>query len=469
MQRYQILTQNEIEQIHETSLRIMENVGIVMTYEPAKEVLKKAGAAIDKDIVRFPRSLVEASIKSCPSSFTMHARNPEKNVEISCEKTVYAGPNTPPFVTDLDHGRRSGTLQDHINFVKIVDKLEHIDIQSEAPCEPSDIEVDKRSNLMLYNIFKYSDKPMMGGCLGYKASMENIEMASIVFGGLDAIREKPVICAIPCSLTPLSYDDKMLGALMAYAETRQPQLINSLGIAGMTAPATLAGLVAVSNAEILAGIVLAQAISPQTPVIYAASGSNAEMSNGALSTGSPEDALVALMIGQLCKYYQIPCRNSGALTDSKTLDTQLAYESAITLSMAQMSGGNFILHGAGIMESYNCVSYEKLIIDHEILGIMKRIGRGVTVNEDTLAYDVIEEVGPKGSFLIEEHTVEHFRSEFYRPTLSDRLTHVQWVEKGSLTSEQRANIKWKEILANYGESTLDAETDRALKRYLEAH
>ena len=160
MQRYQLLTQNEIEQIHENSLRIMENVGIIFTYEPAKEILKKAGAKVDGDLIRFPREMVERELKNVPSSFTMYARNPKKNVEITCEKTAYVGPYGSPFVTDMDKGRRSGTLDDFINIVKICDKLDNIDIQSHISCEPNDVDVKIRAQVMVYNTLKYSDKPL---------------------------------------------------------------------------------------------------------------------------------------------------------------------------------------------------------------------------------------------------------------------------------------------------------------------
>ena len=309
----------------------------------------------------------------------------------------------------------------------------------------------------------------MGSVFGYETSRQCIELASIPFGGLSAIKEKPVISSIPCTLTPLSYDDNMLGAIMAYAEFGQPQLVNSLSIAGMTTPATIAGLVSVQNAEVLAGIVLSQLVNPGAPIVYSASGSNGDMSNGALAIGSPEDAVVSLVNGQLAKYYKIPCRISGALSDSKMMDSQAAYESAITLMMAQMAGGNFILHAAGIIESYNCTSFEKLIVDNEIIGYLKRINQGVTVNEDTLAYDVIEEVGPRGTFLVTEHTLDHFRDEFYMPTLSNRQPHGLWLSGGGISSEQRANQKWKEILESYEEPKLPADIDAEMKKYLENH
>lgn len=468
MQRYQVLTQNEIEMIHENSLRIMEEIGIVITYEPAREIYAKHGAKVDGDRVYFPKTLVEEAIKLSPSSFTLYGRDPKYNVEITTEKTAYVGPYGSPFVTDLDRGRRDGTLEDFINIVKICDKLNGIDIQSHISCEATDVPVPQRPTTMVYNTIKYSKKPFMGSIYGYKNARQCIELAAAAFGGLDAIKEKPVMASIPCTLTPLSYDDNQLGAIIAYAETGQAQLINSLSIAGMTTPVTVPGLVSVQNAEVLAGIVLAQCVNPGTPVVYSASGSGAEMSSGVLAIGSPEDAIISLVNGQLAKYYQIPCRISGALSDSKMMDSQAAYESAITLSMAQMAGGNFILHSAGIIETYNCTSYEKLIIDNEIINYMKYIGRGIEVNEDTLAFDTIKEVGPQGTFLVEEHTLDYFRDTLYVPGLSNRKTYEQWVAAGSKPIEQVANEKWKSILASYGEPDLPADVDAAMKKYMES-
>ncbi len=469
MQRYQLLTQAEIEQIHANSLRIMEHVGVVFSYEPARDLLAKHGAKVEGHTVYFPPKMVEEKLKTVPSSFTLYGRDPAKNVEITCEKTAYAGPYGAPYVVDQDNGRRTGSLEDFNNIVKIVHQLQNIDIQSHISCEPCDVDADIRHNVMVYNTLKYSDKPLMGSVLGYEIAKESIEMAALVFGGLDVIKEKPAIISIPCTLTPLSYDDKMAGAIFAYAEAGQPQLVNSLSIAGATTPATLAGLVSLQNAEVLAGIILAQCVNPGTPIVYSASGSNAEMATGALSIGSPEDAVVSLVNGQLAKFYQIPCRISGALSDSKMMDSQAAYEASITLMMAQMAGGNFILHSAGIIDTYNLVSLEKLIIDNEIIGYIKRINQGVTINEDTLAYDVIKEVGPQGQFLTHEHTFNHFRTEFYRPTLSNRQNIQQWKADGSLPIEKVANAKWKQLLADYEEPTLPADVEADLKKYVDAH
>lgn len=467
MQRYQILSQNEIEQIHATSLRILEEVGVVFTYAPAREILSKGGAKVDGQKVYFPENMVEREIKKAPSSFTLYARNPEKNVLIDTQKTAFAGPYGAPFVMDMDNGRRLSNLEDFINISKLEHKMDNIDIMSHIPCEPQDVDEKVRTMVMLYQTLKHSDKPLMTTVLGYEETKKNIEMAAIVFGGIESIKEKPVAISLPCTLTPLSYDDKMAGALIANAQYRQPQLVNSLCIAGATTPVTIAGTVALQTAEVLAGIVLAQLVSEGTPVLYSASSSNAEMRYGTLAIGSPEDAIFSLINGQMAKFYNLPCRISGALSDSKCADAQAAYESMLTLSMAQMAGGNFILHSAGIIDTYNTISLEKMMIDDEIIGMIRRIGRGVAVNEETLAFDVIKEVGPQGQFLTHTHTFTNFKKEFYRPILSDRSNPTQWEADGALTAEKRANARWKKLLDEYVQPALDKDVDAALRKYIE--
>lgn len=469
MQRYQVVDQNDIDRIHETSMRIMDEIGIVFIYEPARDILAKGGARVEGKTVHFPRAMVERALKTVPSSFKLHGRNPKYDVEINTTDTAFVGPYGSPFVHDIDKGRRTGTLEDFNNLAKLCYMMEGIDIQSHIYCEACDVEVGHRHLEMIYSAIKYNEKPLMGSVLGYEASKKSIELAAQAFGGVDAIREKPVMASIPCTLTPLSYDDKMAGAIIAYAEYGQPQLVNSLSIAGATTPTTLAGAIALQNAEILAGIVLAQLVNPGTPIVYSASGSNADMRSGSLAIGSPEDALFSLINGQLTKFYDIPCRISGGLTDSKCADAQAGYESMMTLMMAQMAGGNYILHSAGILETYNCVSYEKLMIDDEIIGMIKRIGRGVEVNDDTLAYDVIEEVGPQGSYIDHDHTFDNFREEFYLPTLSDRNNPSNWEAQGSPTTEQRANQRWKKMLAEYQEPELAADIDKDLRSFIESN
>jgi trimethylamine--corrinoid protein Co-methyltransferase len=320
---------------------------------------------------------------------------------------------------------------------------------------------------MLYTAMKYSDKCFMGSAMGEKRARDSIRMASILFGSQAQLAEKPCLISIMGSLTPLKYDSRMLGAIMEYAKAGQPQLVASLAIAGATGPATLTGSLALQTAEILAGIVLTQLVREGAPVIFAGSSTNAEMRSGALSIGSPEMAMNTAATAQMARYYNLPSRSGGAVCDAKVPDAQAAYESMMSLLMAQVSGINFVLHTAGILESYNSMSYEKFIIDDEMCGMVKRIKKGYEVNADTLGLDVIRESGPGGHFLDKDHTFEHFRSEFYQPALSNRDDFEGWYAKGSPQSMEAANKKYKEILESYKVPQLSADVDKDLLKFIE--
>jgi trimethylamine--corrinoid protein Co-methyltransferase len=259
----------------------------------------------------------------------------------------------------------------------------------------------------------------------------------------------------------------MLGALMEYAAAGQPVVITSLAIAGATGPVTLAGNLALQNAEVLAGIVLVQMIREGTPAVFGGASSNTEMRNGTLSIGSPEMAINTAATAQMARYYRLPSRSGGAVCDAKSPDAQASYESMMNLQMALVSGTNFVLHSAGILESFNCMSYEKFIIDDEMCGMVKRIKRAIEVNPDTLAFDVLMAVGPGGHFLDKDHTFDHFRTEFYQPRLSNRDDFVTWQTNGSPYSAERAHKRYKEILESYEAPELPADVDKDLQTFIE--
>ena len=467
MQCFGILTQTQVEQVHQTSLRILDQIGLDFAYPPALDVLKKGGAKVDGQRVFFPPRLVEEQIKKAPRKFTLYARNPESNVVIGGNNMVFCPGYGAPFVTDLDNGRRKATLKDFENFVKLTGASASQDILSGTVVEPNDISLEIRHAQMIYSTMKYSDKCFMGSAMGAKGARDSIEMASMVFGSREQLAAKPRIISILGSLPPLKYDARMLGALMEYAQAGQAQLIACLAIAGATGPVTLAGSLALQNAEILAGIVLAQMVREGTPVVFAGSSSNAEMRSGSLSIGSPEMAMNTAATAQMGRYYNLPVRSGGAVCDAKLPDSQAAYESMMSLLMARVSGINFVLHSAGILDSYNCMSYEKFIIDDEMCGMVKRIKQGYEVNPDTLALDVIKEVGPGGQFLDKDHTFDHFRTEFYQPQLSNRDDFVTWKASGSPQCMETANEKFKGILETYEAPELSPDLDKDLLKFIE--
>ncbi|HIJ55313.1 MAG TPA: trimethylamine methyltransferase family protein [Deltaproteobacteria bacterium] len=466
MQYYEFLTKEQVEQVHEASLQILERIGMEFHYPPALEVLSKGGAKVEGERVFLSRQMVEEQIKKAPRQFTLYARNPEKDVVIGSDSIAFIPGYGAPFVTDLDKGRREGTLKDFENFVKLTGDSPYQDICSGMVIEPNDVPHIIRHAEIIFAAMKYSDKCFMGSAMGAKGARDSIRMASIMFGSKAELAEKPCLISILCSLTPLGYDDRMLGAIMEYAKAGQPQLISSLAIAGATAPATLAGTLALQNAEVLAGIVLTQLVREGTPVVFAGSSTNVNMHSGALVVGSPEMAINTAATAQMARYYNLPSRGGGAICDAKIPDAQAAYESMMSLLMAQVSGIHFVLHTAGILETYACMSYEKFIIDDEICGMVKRIKKGYEVNEDTLGLDVIKEAGPGGHFLDKDHTFEHFRREFYQPRLSNRANFDKWYASGSPKTMETANKKYKEILKSYEAPELPPGIAKDLRKFI---
>jgi len=467
MQLFEYFTDNQIQLIHETTLRVLETVGVDFAYEPALEVFRAAGCRVDGRRVFFAPQLVEDQVKKAPAQFTLHARNPENNVEIGGDNIAYIPCYGPPFVADLDRGRRESTLEDYVNFVKLAHSSQSLDISGGMLAEPNDVPHDRRNAEMIYASMRYSDKPFMGGAIGVAAARESIEMAAILFGCSEAdLAERPPMVSILCSKTPLGYDDRMLGAIMEYARAGMPQLISSLSIAGATSPVTMEGTLVVQNAEILAGIALTQLLREGTPVIFAGSSSSAAMRFGSLSIGAPEMAVNTAATAQLARFYGIPSRGGGALTDSKLPDCQSGYEAMMSQLTATLSGIHFVLHSAGILEGYMVSSYEKFIIDDEICGMCKRIRRGEKADPQKLAFEVIEEVGPGGEYLTHAHTFRNFRKELHAPILEEKSSYDKWRADGQTSMEQRANRKWKEILGKYREPQLPPETETALKQYI---
>ena len=458
----------EVDEIHAATMRVLEEIGIDFRYEPARDLLAKAGCKVDGERVHFKPEFVETMVKKAPSEFTLYARDSAKNVIIGGDNIAYMPCYGSPFVLDLDKGRRQSTMTDYDNFAKLAYSLDPMDITGGMMAEPNDIPVKERNARMMYASMRYSDKPFMGAGTGPDAARETIKMASMVFGSEEEMAKRPPFVSILCSLTPLGYDDKMAGAIMEYARAGMPQLISSLSISGATTPATMEGTLVVQNAEILAGIVLAQLVREGTPVVFAGSSSCAAMRYGTLSIGAPEMAVNTAATAQMSRYYGLPCRGGGALSDAKMMDSQAAYESMMSLQMATLSGINFVLHSAGILEGYIVSSYEKIIIDSEMCGMCRRIKKGYTVNAERLAFDVIKQVGPGGEYLSNVHTFKNFKKEFYSPLLEERNNFEKWTSKGSLSMEQRANAKWKELLENYQEPNLPLDVDKALNSYIDS-
>jgi trimethylamine--corrinoid protein Co-methyltransferase len=467
MHYFEYFSEADVQRIHAATLQVMEEVGIDFGYEPALDLLRRSGCRLDGCRVFFPPQLVEAKIACAPSEFTLFARNPDKNVVIGGDHVAFTPCYGPPVVSSLDEGRRDSTLQDFVNFVKLTHASDHQDVVGGVMAEPGDIPAARRTAEMVYASLRYSDKPFMGGAIGARSAEETIEMAAMVFGDRQTLARRPPFVSILCSRTPLGFDDRMLGAIMVYAAAGMPQLISSLSIAGATSPVTMEGTLVVQNAEILAGIVLTQLVREGAPVIFSGSSSAAAMRYGTLSVGAPEMAVNTAATAQMGRFYRLPSRSGGAVTDAKVCDCQAASESMMSQLMATVSGINFVLHAAGILESYIVSSYEKFILDDEICGMCKRIKRGESVDGDRLAVDLIRQVGPGGEYLTSPHTFRNFRSEFYLPAIEERSNYHLWRQHGARRMEQRANERWKALLQNFREPGLSPAIERDLRKYVE--
>ena len=446
---------------------MLESVGIDFLYEPAVKLLSKAGCKVDGKRVFLPPNLVEAQIAKAPTRFTLFARDPEKNVVIGGDHIAFIPCYGSPAVSNLDEGRRDSTLNDYINFVKLTHASLNQDIIGGLMAEPNDIPHERRGAEMLYAAIRYSDKPMMGGTLGAEAAEETIEAASIVFGSKEEMANRPPFISILCSRSPLAYDEQMLSSMMTYARAGLPQLVSALVMAGSTGPVTVEGTLVVQNAEVLAGITLIQLVREGAPVVYAGQSSSTAMRYGTLSIGAAEMAVNTAATAQMARYYNLPSRSGGALTDSKICDSQAGAESMMGQLTATLSGINLVLHSAGILETYMVASYEKFILDDEICGMCKRIKRGERITEDRLAVNLISTIGPGGEYLTHEHIFRNFRNEFYQPIVEEHSNFTACQKNGALSIEKKANAKWKEILENYTEPTLPPDVERDLRKFVD--
>jgi trimethylamine--corrinoid protein Co-methyltransferase len=333
--------------------------------------------------------------------------------------------------------------------------------------EPSDVAPGSAHLEMLHAHMIHSDKPLVGSGEGRGGAIHTMEMLSILHG--EDVGEKPLTLCLINPLSPLGYSTELLDALLVYAEHKQPIVIASLIMAGSTGPITLSGTLAVQNAELLAGIVLAQLLQPGVPVVIGSTSTNIDMKSGALAIGGPELSMVIIAHAQLARHYGIPSRSGGSLTDSSTPDAQAGFESMFSMLTTVNSGVDFVLHTGGILSSYLAFSYEKLVLDDEMCGMLKHYLAGIDVTADTLAYEVSARVGPGSNYLTEMHTVERCRSEFWTPSVSDRSGLDVWMDGGREDALIRARRRWRKLVAEHEDPPWDATTARQLSEYVASH
>jgi trimethylamine--corrinoid protein Co-methyltransferase len=448
-------------------MELLTTVGVKFPHEGALAAFKRHGVKSDGSKVYLREEQVMGALKAVPGRFTIHARDPDRSVPIGDGEPVFVPGYGAPFLVDSEIGKRVPTMADYHNLARLAHALPNQDLSGHLLVQPGDVPSHTAYLHMLQANMTHSDKPFLGSTEGRTGACHTMELASILFGR--KIDDRPVTIGLVNSLSPLSYSAEMLDALMEYARWRQPVVIAALAMAGLTAPVTLAGLLAMQNAELLAGITLTQLISPGMPIVYGSASTNAEMKQATLVVGSPELSLLVAAHAQIARYYKLPSRSGGALTDASSPDAQAGFESMFSLLTTINSGMDLVVHAAGILSAYLAFSYEKFVLDDEMCGMVRRFRRGIDVSPETLACDVIAKVGANGNFLMEPHTVVRCRSEFWQPDVSDRGGLEAWMLSGRQDAVTRACQRWQRLLAEHEDPPLDATTARQLQAFVDEH
>lgn len=456
-----------LELVENNAETVLEEVGIEFRDDPeALALFRSAGASIDGERVRFPRGMCREIIqRSAPKEFTQYARNPDRSVRIGGDHTVLVPAYGPPFVRDLDAGRRYATLADFENFARLTYLSPALHHAGGTLCEPVDVPVSKRHLDMVYAHIRYNDKPFMGSVTAPERAQDTCELAKIVFGA-EFVDQHCVVTSLINANSPMTFDATMLGAARVYAENNQATVISPFILAGAMSPVTVIGTCTQLFAEALAGMAFTQLVRPGAPVIFGTFSSSISMQSGAPTFGTPEPAMVLFIAAALARRLGVPFRSGGGLCGSKVPDAQAAYESANTLQAAALAGVNFMLHTAGWLEGGLVMSYEKFVMDADQAGMIQTFLSGVDTSEDGQAMDAIREVGPGQHFLGCAHTQAHFENAFYRSEMADNNSFEQWQSDGGLDAAQRANAIVKRMLSDYEAPAIDPAIDEALKDYI---
>ncbi len=464
----EVLDAEQLEAIHDASMRLLETQGMRVLHGESRQLLKAAGAEVDEasQMVRFDRAMVLEHVARAPREFTLHARNPLKNFRVGGRHLAFTSVGGPAYCNDLDRGRRRGQYEDVNDFLRLVQSLDIIQQEGGGPFEPIELPAETRHLDLYLSQIRLLDKNWQPVALGRERARDAINMARIAFGcSEEELAERPALFGIINTNSPRQLDIPMAEGLIELARAGQAVCITPFTLAGAMAPVTLAGTLAQQNAEALAGITLAQVVRPGAPVVYGAFTSNVDMRSGSPAFGTPEYAKAAQASGQLARRYGLPLRSS-SVTSSNVVDAQSTYESFMALWSAVTGGANIIVHAAGWLEGGLTASYEKLVVDAEMLQMLSEYLQPITVDEDSLALDAIAEAGPGGHFFGVQHTMSRYQTAFYQPFLSDRRNFETWQEGGSEDAEHRANRIWKSLLEHYVQPALDPAIDEALDEYV---
>ena len=462
-----LYSDEQIDLIHLRAKQVLAEIGIRALLPRAREVYRKAGCLVDDDtmMVRIGDEIIEQAIASAPSEFTIHASNPEHSVHMGGKSLNFMPVAGPPGFSDLDRGKQTGTRAAARDFMKLG---QHFDVMHvSGPCvEAQDIALNVRHMVIKLDHLTLTDKPIFTWARGTPQVLDAFEMLRIGRGQThDEFKAVQNTYTVINTNSPLQLDIPMLNGLMDFAEWNQVVIITPFTLSGAMAPVTIAGALVQQHAEFLAALVINQLVRPGAPVVYGAFTSNVDMRSGAPAFGTPEYVKASWGAGQLARKVGVPWRSS-APTASNAVDAQGAYETQLSLWGAIQGGANVIAHSAGWLEGGLTASYEKFILDVEVLQMVAELCLPMKFDEDELALDAIREVGPGGHFFGCAHTMERYSTAFYTPLVSDWSNFGNWTEGGSLTATQRANKIWKRIVAEFEPPAMDPAIADALEDFL---
>ena len=464
----ELISTDQIETIHRASLYVLRDIGLKVDSAVARALLEAAGADVSEEIVRFDPAMVEELLTGIPAEFKIHARNPAKTVTVGGNALTFATVCGPSFVSDLDRGRRAGTLEDVRNFVRLSSMLNIFHHEGGAGCEPLELPPETRHLDMMLAQTTLCDKGWQPCWMNTAARARDcIEMAKIALQTDDeGLRRRPGIIGGVNTNSPLLFDDGQAEAVIEFARAGQPVHITPFTLAGAMSPASIGGALVQQNAEALAGIVLGQAARRGAPVFYGHFTSNADMKTGAPAFGTPEYAQSVLVSAQMARRYGMPIRSSNT-TASSCVDAQATYESNMSINACINGHINVMMHAGGWLEGGLTCSFEKLILDAELLQMQAAFLDPIDLGEDALGLDTIAEVGPGGHFFGTAHTLARYENAFYDPILSDWRNFESWREDGSRTATERANIIWKRLLRDYEKPGIDPAVEEELQSYVD--
>jgi trimethylamine---corrinoid protein Co-methyltransferase len=464
----EVLTADQVEAIHLTSLRILAELGIELMSPRARATLRAAGAEVDDatGTVRIDRALVERALATAPSTFTLTPRNAAKRIVLGGNHINFGLVAGPPNVHDCERGRRAGNYRDYCDFIRLAHHFNAIHVIGNQVCAPVELPANSR-HLDAYRAnLVYSDLAFHCTAIGAGRALDGIRMMAIARGiTLEEIAASPGVMTIVSVNSPRRFDEAMAEGLIAMATHGQPVVITPFTLMGAMAPVSLAAALAQQNAEALFGVALAQAVRPGTPVMYGAFTSNVDMRSGAPAFGTPENAKANVASGQLARRYRLPYRTSNA-SASNAADAQGAYETEMSLWGAILGHGNLIYHAAGWQEGGLTASFEKLVLDVEMLQLMMEFLRPIVVDEAELGFEAISRVQTGGHFFGEPHTMERYEQAFYQPLVSNWQNYENWELAGAKDATARATEIWKRALAEYEEPPTDPAIREALDDYV---